>query len=86
MIATVDVTIRFGSRSWLALCDASRAELAARLLSARGPQRRGVPRPRRPHQQATKAADPPGEPKELAPVFVLLASDEASYISDAMIR
>ncbi|GAA1404077.1 SDR family oxidoreductase [Catellatospora coxensis] len=27
----------------------------------------------------------PGEPKEVAPVFVLLASDEASYISGAMI-
>lgn len=27
----------------------------------------------------------PGEPKEVAPVFVLLASDEASYISGAMV-
>jgi NAD(P)-dependent dehydrogenase (short-subunit alcohol dehydrogenase family) len=27
----------------------------------------------------------PGEPKEVAPVYVLLASDEASYISGAMI-
>jgi len=27
----------------------------------------------------------PGEPKELAPVYVLLASDEASYISGAVI-
>ena len=27
----------------------------------------------------------PGQPAELAPVYVLLASDEASYISGAMI-
>ena len=27
----------------------------------------------------------PGEPKELAPAYVLLASDEASYISGAII-
>lgn len=27
----------------------------------------------------------PGEPKEVAPVYVLLASDEASYISGAVI-
>jgi NAD(P)-dependent dehydrogenase (short-subunit alcohol dehydrogenase family) len=26
-----------------------------------------------------------GQPKELAPVFVLLASDEASYISGAVV-
>jgi NAD(P)-dependent dehydrogenase (short-subunit alcohol dehydrogenase family) len=27
----------------------------------------------------------PGQPKEVAPVFVMLASDEASYISGARI-
>ena len=27
----------------------------------------------------------PGEPKEVAPAYVLLASDEASYISGAVI-
>jgi NAD(P)-dependent dehydrogenase (short-subunit alcohol dehydrogenase family) len=27
----------------------------------------------------------PGQPKEVAPVYVMLASDEASYISAAMI-
>jgi NAD(P)-dependent dehydrogenase (short-subunit alcohol dehydrogenase family) len=27
----------------------------------------------------------PGEPKEVAPAYVLLASDEASFISGAMI-
>jgi hypothetical protein len=27
----------------------------------------------------------PGEPKEVAPVYVLLASDEASYISGTVI-
>jgi NAD(P)-dependent dehydrogenase (short-subunit alcohol dehydrogenase family) len=27
----------------------------------------------------------PGQPKELAPVYVMLASDEASYISGATV-
>jgi NAD(P)-dependent dehydrogenase (short-subunit alcohol dehydrogenase family) len=27
----------------------------------------------------------PGQPVELAPVYVMLASDEASYVSDALI-
>jgi hypothetical protein len=32
---------------------------------------------------STAALDRPGQPAEVAPAFVLLASDEASYISGA---
>lgn len=28
---------------------------------------------------------PPGQPKELAPIYVMLASDEASYVSGATV-
>lgn len=37
------------------------------------------------HFGANTPLERPGQPAELAPVYVMLASDEASYVSGAMI-